>query len=254
MFLLEVDKLVEMIERPIFRYVWFCHLLIELQVSLTRKSFLSCISRHLHIRMLEADKDPLAEGSGTMLFQVLKSLLMIIPQSTCYNLLRNRLTSTSRFRQSAISFKAEDLDVDLSKETEQLVSRVLDVRQMHCASLWDTIRVESLESEASEGRKEEEKKQDDHEEGGDRRDWLGFSSKEEEHAARVRYLEEKRRRQGSGLIIEELGGQYKDFESMDIDSFEVNDFLPNREENESWKDYWARNGGGPGHAKKASKS
>ena len=216
--------------------------------------FLSFLSRHLHIRMLEADKEPLAEGSGTMLFQVLKSLLMIIPQSTCYNLLRNRLTSTSRFRQSAISFHVEDLEVHLSKQTEQLVSRVLDVRQMHCASIWDTIRLESLESEISRERKEEEKKQDDHEEGADRREWLGFSSKEDEHAAQIRFRDEKLRRQGSGVFIEELGGQYNEFEAMDSDGFAVNDFLPNREENESWKDYWARNGGGPGQAKKGSKS
>lgn len=101
---------------------------------------------HLHVRMLESDKEPLAEGSGTMLFQVLKSLLMIVPQSTCYNLLRNRLTSTSRFRQSVISLKADDSNVWLSKETEQLVNRVLDIRQMHCSALWETIRAESLET------------------------------------------------------------------------------------------------------------
>jgi hypothetical protein len=200
--------------------------------------------------MLEADKEPLAEGSGTMLFQVLKSLLMIIPQSTCYNLLRNRLTSTSRFRQSAILSRAEDFDVNLSKETEQLASRVLDVRQMHCASLWDTIRSESLESQASRQGKEEEKKQEDHEEGRDRRDWLGFSSKEEQHAAQARYRDEKRRQQDSGVCVEEIGGRYNDFASMEMDSYQVNDFLPNRDENETWKDYWARNGGGPGQPPK----
>lgn len=203
--------------------------------------------------MLEADREPLAEGSGSMLFQALKSLLMIIPQSTCYNLLRSRLTSTSRFRQSAISLKIEDNSEDrLSTEMEQFVCRVLDVRQMHCASLWDTIRLESLENETTLAQKEEEKKQEHHEEGSDRRSWLGYSSKEEELAAQARYREEKRQQQFSGVVVEELGGPYKDFESMDVASFEMNEFLPNREENESWKDYWARNGGGPGHAERGS--
>lgn len=194
------------------------------------------------MRMLESDenKDALSEGSGTMLFQVLKSLLMIIPQSTCYTLLRNRLTSTSRFRQSVICSKSDDAGVWLSKETEQLVNRVLDIRQMHCTALWETIRWESLEMD--ELRREEEKKQDYHEEGSDRREWLGYASKEEERVAQARYREDKRRRQASGVVIEEIANKYNNFESIETDDFEVNDFLPNREENESWKDYWARNG------------
>ncbi|KAL3923350.1 MAG: hypothetical protein SGARI_006237, partial [Bacillariaceae sp.] len=64
-FLLELDKLVEMIERPLFR--------------------------HLHVRMLETDLNPLKEGSGTMLFQTLKCILMLMPQSACYSILRDRL-------------------------------------------------------------------------------------------------------------------------------------------------------------------
>jgi len=188
-----------------------------------------------------------------MLFQVLKSLLMIMPQSTCYNLLRNRLTSTSRFRQSAICNRVQHENVPLSKVTEQLVNRVLDVRQMHCSSLWDTIRSMSLESQIAIERPEEEKK---HDEGADRRDWLGYSSKEEEYAAQLKHREEKGQRlTSSGVFIEEFGGPYQDFESMDLDNMMVvNDFLPNREENESWKDYWARNGGGPGQSKKVTKS
>lgn len=44
MFLLELDKLVELLERPLFR--------------------------HLHVRMLERNEDPTAEGSGSNLFKV----------------------------------------------------------------------------------------------------------------------------------------------------------------------------------------
>ena len=195
--------------------------------------------------MLESDdsKEALAEGSGTMLFQALKSLLMIIPQSTCYNLLRNRLTSTSRFRQSVIASKVDDTGVWLSKETEQLVNRVLDIRHLHCAALWETIRVESLETE-SELQKEEEKKQEYHEEGSDRRKWLGYNSTDEERVAQARYREDQRRRQASGVVIEEIANKYDDLGSIKTDGFETNDFLPNRGENESWKDYWARDGNG----------
>ena len=190
--------------------------------------------------MLDSDKELLAEGSGTMLFQVLKSLLMILPQSTCYNLLRNRLTSTSRFRQSVMALNANTTNVWLSKETETFVNRVLDVRQMHCAALWETIRVESLETEMTEAQKEEEKKQELHEDGSDRRNWLGYGSKEEERIAQARFREEKRRRQASGLTIEEINTNYNDFTSISTDGIQSNDFLPNEEENESWKDFWAQ--------------
>lgn len=220
-----------------------CFLLFFLYVLIRRGYLL--LPSHLHVRMLESDdsKDALAEGSGTMLFQVLKSLLMIIPQSTCYNLLRNRLASTSRFRQSVITSKMDDTGVWLSKETEQLVNRVMDIRQMHCAALWETIRAESLEMDASDLKREEEKKQEHHEEGSDRREWLGYASKEEERIAQARYREDKRRRQASGVVIEEIGDKYNDLESVKTEGFEVNDFLPNQEENESWKDYWTRNEG-----------
>lgn len=175
-----------------------------------------------------------------MLFQVLKSLLMILPQSTCYNLLRNRLTSTSRFRQSVVTLNANNTNVWLSKETETFVNRVLDVRQMHCAALWETIRVESLETEMSQAQKEEEKKQEQHEDGRDRRTWLGYGSKEEERIAQARFREEKRRRQASGVTIEEINTNYNDLNSINPDGIQSKDFVPNPEDNESWKDFWAQ--------------
>jgi hypothetical protein len=237
-FLLELDKLVEMIERPLFR--------------------------HLHVRMLETDKDPLTEGSGTMLFQTLKCILMLIPQSACYNVLRDRLVCTSRFRQSVIANSSHDDESNLSKETELFVTRVFDVRQMHCKAIWETIRTESLESVTfhttftTEGVASKE-------EGADRREWLGYTSKEEEIKGKAMYNEEKKRLQGPSVIIEEIDDNYNDFSTMpseDIKSFTPNEEAPvtntrsapikkesgsdagesKTSEEDSWKNYWSADG------------
>jgi hypothetical protein len=106
----------EMIERPLFR--------------------------HLHVRMLDTDQDPVSEGSGTMLFQTLKILLMLVSQSTSYNVLRDRLVSTSRFRQSVIANSSHDDERNICPQTEAFVSRVVEVRSMHCQAMWETIRAE----------------------------------------------------------------------------------------------------------------
>jgi hypothetical protein len=241
-FLLELDKLVEMIERPLFR--------------------------HLHVRMLDADHNPLVEGSGTMLFQTLKCILMLIPQSACYNVLRDRLVSTSRFRQSVIANRSHDDEENLSPETQMFVSRVLEVRRMHCQAIWETIRTESLEAVALKaGRVHETKHEENeivlpHEEGSNRREWLGYSSKEEEMAGKARYQTEKQQIQGSSLTIEEFHGSYNELTSMPSQQVKV--FIPNPEGyttassrdspiveatsdtveskdpgNEAWKDYWS---------------
>lgn len=211
-FLLELDKLVEMIERPLFR--------------------------HLHVRMIETDKDPLAEGSGTMLFQVLKNILMVIPQSACYNVLRDRLVSTSRFRQSVIANNSHDDEQNLSKETEVFVSRVLSVRRMHCRTVWETIRAESLENipSRSSSRIVKTKHEDvggpAREEGADRREWLGYSSKEDEKETKARYKQEtKNIVVGSeGVEIEEVTMKYKEFPSISSDG--ANTLTPNNGDDE----------------------
>jgi hypothetical protein len=195
-FLLELDKLVEMIERPLFR--------------------------HLHVRMLETDTDPVAEGSGTMLFLTLKRTLMLIPQSASYNVLRDRLVSISRFRQSVIANNSRDDEQNLSTETEVFVSRILEIRRMHCTALWETIRAESLENitMTTAWRKTETKEEYEalaREPGSDRRNWLGYTSKEEERAAKLKYQEERRKIQGTGISIEEINGSYNDFSSLPSD-------------------------------------
>jgi Vacuolar protein 14 C-terminal Fig4p binding len=124
MFLVEIDRLVEMLERPIFR--------------------------RLHIRMLEKDTDVKAEGSGTMLFRTLKSLLMIIPKSTCYTVLRDRLNSVSKFRQSTITVERFKPPKSILVDRDIYVARVLQVRAMHCEAEWQVIRAMSLETRSAE--------------------------------------------------------------------------------------------------------
>jgi hypothetical protein len=231
-FLLELDKLVEMIERPLFR--------------------------HLHVRMLETDKDPLAEGSGTMLFQTLKSILMLLPQSACYNVLRDRLVSTSRFRQSVIANNSHDDEQNLSKETEIFISRVLHVRRVHCKTVWEAIRAESLESIPSRSKFTEVKK----DEGTDRREWLGYTSKEEESEAKAKYKQEKQNLLGSDGVTVEVEGTYNEFVSLPSEGMKT--FVPNtgpnshtneqvvtstiapgedaaesKDQEETWKTFWS---------------
>ncbi|KAI2500207.1 Vacuolar protein 14 C-terminal Fig4p binding [Fragilaria crotonensis] len=195
-FLLEVDHMVELLERPLFR--------------------------HFHLRMLEADDDPYAEGSGAMLFRTLALLLMIVPQSTCYRILRDRLATISRFRQSALVVSNTKGSVDHNRTVKQdnddekdagtrlFASRVMQVRQLHCDVAWDAIRSESLES-PSIGHDDHH-----HDVGSHRREWLGFASKEEEEATTLQFQEEKMGRQGGGLKIEELreGSQYDQLQNI----------------------------------------
>jgi hypothetical protein len=189
--------------------------------------------------MLEDDEYPLAEGSGTMLFQTLRSLLMCIPQSTCYNALRDRLVSTSRFRQSVVGVRSKDDERDIPKDTETFVNRVLDVRALHCDALWETIRVESLEQTGFTESKEEAEDVEQREEGDDRREWLGYSSREEEIEVQMQHQKEKTWRQEEGLAIEEISNTYNAFDSMDADEV-AKELLPNEDEDESWKEHWAQ--------------
>mmetsp|Transcript_2263 Transcript_2263/g.4177 ORF Transcript_2263/g.4177 Transcript_2263/m.4177 type:complete len:237 (+) Transcript_2263:270-980(+) len=223
--------------------------------------------RHLHVRMLDKDKDPLAEGSGTMLFQTLKCILMLIPQSACFNVLRDRLVSTSRFRQAVIANSFQDNEQELSKETALFVSRVVEVRRIHCQAIWETIRAESLESMTFHTifteSKDEKEDGSPREEGADRREWLGYDSVEDEKAGKARYEAEKQRLRGPSVTIEEVDGSYNEFSTMP--SQDVQAFLPNQEgpmapsreapvkaqdsnsdngeskdrEEEKWKNYWS---------------
>jgi hypothetical protein len=141
-----------------------------------------------------------------------------------------------------IAVHSNDEGTSLSKDTETFVNRVLEVRDLHCHALWDTIRAESLESVKGETKYEAQEEEDaPREEGSDRREWLGYATKEEERVAQARHREEKRRRQAVGLKIEEIRNNYNELEAMATDG-ELQNPLSNEDQEESWKDYWSQSG------------
>jgi hypothetical protein len=223
-FLLELDKMVELLERPLFR--------------------------HFHLRMLEADADPSVEGSGAMLFRALKLLLMIVPQSSCYRILRDWLVTASRFRQSALvrspfvppapkpsleegQEEGEEKPEEEKEDKWLFGARVLEVRKLHCDVCWETIRSESLETPSIANVQ--------HDDGSQKRKWLGFASKEEELASQKKFAEEKRQL-SSGFKIEEITDkkyhQIEDMATHEVQKYQV--APPNNEGGEEgeWKDYW----------------
>lgn len=141
----------------------------------------------------------------------------------CYNVLKERLVSISRFRQSTGIMTPQDLfsvaansnSIDrkrLDEQTEVFVSRVNKVRAIHCDAMWQRIRSESLECEVPEADNPV------HEEGESRRQWLGYSSKGAQQQAEERYRREKlSQQQGKGISIEEVGG-YQDLAIETTDS------------------------------------
>mmetsp|Transcript_1451 Transcript_1451/g.2089 ORF Transcript_1451/g.2089 Transcript_1451/m.2089 type:complete len:1590 (+) Transcript_1451:106-4875(+) len=149
MFYLELDRLIEFMERPIFR--------------------------DLHLRMLEYEDDPALEGSSAMLYRVLKSILMLLPQTTTYNILKERLQSVARFRQSAIYLHGMSKVEIQGTYTEIFVKRLHRVRKIHCDARWRLIRSESLEPLSTESHSFEEV-----DEAKSRRKWLGYKNEDEE--------------------------------------------------------------------------
>jgi hypothetical protein len=200
--------------------------------------------------MLERDQNAADEGSGVMLFQLLKSLLMILPQSTCYRVLRDRLVSVSRFRQSTIPGTTRKSLSDkrfkkLSTDTKTFVARACLVRDLHCTATWQTIRQESLEMP----KRVRETVVD---EGAARRSWLGYASKEEHLDA------EKAFREGTKKVsyIEEVNNKYHDLNPTGDSAPRIQAFVPNGDDDDGmarsghesdegndgerqWKQFWA---------------
>ncbi|KAL7562320.1 hypothetical protein ACA910_014534, partial [Epithemia clementina (nom. ined.)] len=164
MFLLEIDRLVELLERPLFR-----HLNVRMLEHDHHHSQHNLYhNHHLHPLDHPHHDDDDNEGSGTMLFRALKSLLMILPQSTSYRVLAARLNSIARFRQSTnlsivaaarqqrwraarhLSSSAAAAAVTSGapshSKTELFVNRVLHIRAQHCQAEWQAIRAASLET------------------------------------------------------------------------------------------------------------
>mmetsp|Transcript_8313 Transcript_8313/g.12314 ORF Transcript_8313/g.12314 Transcript_8313/m.12314 type:complete len:1668 (+) Transcript_8313:74-5077(+) len=182
-FLLEVDMLVELLERPPFR--------------------------HLHLRLLQGDEDSSVEGSGSMLFRALKSLLMLLPQGNTFTTLKNRLTSAANFRKSTFIF--EQLSAKRGgTETRDFVDRILKVRNMHNDAKWMLLRAESLEPVIIE-----REFTVDADEG--RRNWVGYNNAAEESK-----MKEELRRMKKGHIPKSTtdceAGVYKQLPALpDID-------------------------------------
>ena len=204
--------------------------------------------------MLDHDHTAANEGSGTMLFRLLKSILMILPQSTCYRVLRDRLISVSRFRQCTIlgsvttKLVQNDNNASISESvitanTKSFVSRTNYIRSIHCTATWDTIRQDSLEMRKAVS------EQVDDDEGADRRSWLGYESKEEQVQTEQRYQNDKRQ----VIRIEDISPGYHDIDSVsnppvvkeyvvpDENNDHVSNNKPSKETGEEnhWKQFWA---------------
>lgn len=159
MFYLEIDQLIDLIERPIFR--------------------------HLQLRLLDYEDDPYCEGSGAMLFLVLKRILMLLPQSTSYMILQERLSSVARYRKSAVSLNKSFNQAEVDSHTHEFVKQIVKARRLHVWAKWRMIRAESLEEEPCRIVTDEQKfyaKQQ-------RREWLGYASEEEEKATKRKMKE-----------------------------------------------------------------
>lgn len=197
--------------------------------------------------MLERDRKQSDEGSGEMLFQLLKSILMILPQSLCYRVLRDRLVSVSKFRQSTmirtsstkVHIGDEDISLHLPADTKSFVARTHQIRKLHCLATWQTIRQDSLEVI-----KQVRTQVDD--EGADRRSWLGYADKEEQaHTERgfrdrnkQNYIEDVtpgyHEMGSSGMHI-----QVKDFD-VPPENNELDDDGADKAGDKQWKDFWAK--------------
>lgn len=193
-----------------------------------------------------------------MLFKALKALLMMLPQSTCYHVLKDRLVSVSRFRQSSFGSSAWRAKHPLSSTTADnstgigsatttrmagatklatsasamnqpsslsaikstrpgldvggagsiYLSRVLEVRAVHCETAWIAIRSESLVV-PSDLSVRDDIVGDNGEKTSSRRDWLGYASEAEEAAAH-----EARRQQVKSPVERDPGGEPHEYSDL----------------------------------------
>ena len=196
MFYLETDQLIDLIERPLFR--------------------------HLHLRLLECEDNPYSEGSGAMLFLTLKRIMMLLPQSTSYMILQERLSSVARYRQSAVAMKTVQNHIEVDSETDVFVKHVIRARRLHVWAKWRMIRSESLEEEISRNVTDEQKFKAQQQ----RREWLGYTDEEDEVATKQKIKDnmlgnpsERAEVVGVYASLEELkpteDGHYDDNEDVD---------------------------------------
>lgn len=171
MFYLEIDQLIDLIERPIFR--------------------------HLQLRLLECEDEPYCEGSGAMLFLTLKRIMMLLPQSTSYMILQERLSSVARYRQSAVSLNKAPSPVKVGSWTDIFVKRIIKARRLHVWMKWRMIRAESLEEEPCRILTDEQKFNAQQQ----RRDWLGYKDEEDERSTKQKIKEKMLGSTGRAEIV-----------------------------------------------------
>jgi len=190
MFYLEIDQLIDLIERPLFR--------------------------HLHLRMLECDEDPYREGSGAMLFRTLKCIMMLLPQSTSYIILKERLSSVARYRQSAVALTGLSKRVEQGSETDIFDKRVVQVRNLHCDAKWRNIRADSLEEPCrfvSLDQKLTAAQQ--------RREWLGYADEEDELATKERMKQDAMGHSSDRAELVDVYEQLDEMQSSKVSHFSV---------------------------------
>ena len=142
-----------------------------------------------------------------MLFRTLKSIMMLLPQSTSYMILKERLTSMARYRQSAVALSGLSKHIDPGSETDVFVKRIVNVRRLHCDAKWRNIRAESLEEPCrlvGEDQKLTAAQQ--------RREWLGYADEDEELATKEKI---KQNLLGNTPKKTELVGVYENLNEME---------------------------------------
>jgi hypothetical protein len=123
-----------------------------------------------------------------MLYRVLKSILMLLPQSTSYSILNQRLMAVARFRQSAVHLQGMPfIEANTGTSSDIYVHRILEVRKLHCESKWCSIRSESLEPTSVTDF-------DLIDVDASRRHWLGYENEDDEKTTREQYLNNHRQR------------------------------------------------------------
>jgi len=151
-FLMEIDILVELLERPLFR--------------------------HLHFQMLELDDGFSSEGNGSMLFRALKSILMLLPQSRTYSKLKTRLLTVASFRKSIHKTHQGKIEQRVESITKKFVERILCIRQTHNDAKWKLLRSESLEPKVPADTSTSIDLE------SSRRNWVGYANEDEENQMR----------------------------------------------------------------------
>ena len=182
MFYLEIDQLIDLIERPIFR--------------------------HLQLRLLECEDNPHCEGSGFFLFLTLKRIMMLLPQSTSYTILQERLSSVARYRQSAVSTNRTPIEVQAGSQTDTFVKQIVKARKLHVWAKWRMIRAESLEEEPCRIVTDEQKFNAQQQ----RREWLGYANEEEELASKQKIKDDML---GNSSDRAELVGVYERLDEIE---------------------------------------